>query len=402
MKQSFQGPPPVLLALGCLLLAGQHLAGQSLDVGGSARGYFFFRLEGLPEFIDLRRDTEFSSFRFTLDSDVNDSISFEAHAVLDFLSPPESGAARIAQGRSSTFLPLETVFSEGDSHLLTGRFDRLNMQLKLADVRILVGRQAISWGVAHFWPTIDLFSSFSPERIDRDYKDGVDAVRAILPLGSYSELQVIGAVLGPSAGRDGSLAAHFRLHMGTWDLGLMGGRFHGDTVAGVFVTSDVLGTAYRGEVTWTDSGADEDRLLDRERFWRVTLGLDRQLSPAIGISGEFHFNGFGVGDPAQYLRLAITDRVRRGDVTALGRYYTGGALNWQLHPLVTVSQALLFNWNDRSLLWLPSLNWSSGDNSSILIGAQWGIGAGFEDEVTINSEYGPVPATIYIGARWYF
>ncbi len=107
----------------------------------------------------------------------------------------------------------------------------------------------------------------------------------------------------------------------------MGGVFHGDAVAGVFITTDLLGTAYRGKVTWTNSGAHEDRLLNRERFWRASLGLDRQLSPNIGISGEFHFNGFGVGDPANYFKLAVTDRVRRGETSALGRYYTGGALN---------------------------------------------------------------------------
>jgi len=391
-----------LLLLGIYSISALELRSQSLDLGGSARGYIFFRLEDLPDFIDLRRDTEFTSFRFTLDSEFNPSIRFEAHGVLDFLSPRGSGAARIAQSRTSTYLPLDSILNESDSHLLTSRFDRLNLQFKINDVRLIVGRQAISWGVAHFWPTVDFFSSFAPERIHRDYKDGVDAARAIVPLGDYSELQIIGAVLGPSFEKDGSAAAQLRFHMGTWDLGMVGGSFHGDTVAGVFITTGVQGTAYRGEVTWTRSGAAGDQLLDRARFWRVSLGLDRQLTPNTGISGEFHFNGFGVGDPSQYIPLAVTDRVRRGEMSSLGRYYTGGAYNWQMHPLVTLAQALLFNWNDPSLLWLPSLNWSTSDNSSLLVGAQWGIGPGFKDEVSLESEYGPVPATLYAGAKWYF
>ena len=69
---------------------------------------------------------------------------------------------------------------------------------------------------------------------------------------------------------------------------------------------------------------------------------------------------------------------------------------------MTLAQALLFNWNDQSLLWLPSLNWSTSDNSSLLVGAQWGIGPGFKDAISIESEYGPVPATLYVGAKWYF
>ncbi len=391
-----------LLLVGIYSICTFELRGQSLDLGGSVRGYFFFRAEDLPEFIDLRRDTEFTSFRFTLDSEFNPSVRLEAHAVLDSLSPAQSLAARIARSRPSTYLPLDEILRESDSHLLTARFDRLNLQFEINDVRVIVGRQAISWGVSHFWPTVDLFSSFAPERIDRDYKDGVDAARAIVPLGNYSELQVIGAVLGPSFRDDGSAAAQLRFHMGTWDLGVVGGRFHGDTVAGVFATTDVQGTAYHAEVSWTQSGEAEDQFLDRERFWRASLGLGRQLTPSMGISGEFHFNGFGVGDPARYLGVALTDRVRRGEVFSLARYYTGGGFNWQMHPLVTMAQALLFNWNDRSLLWLPSINWSTSDNSSLLVGAQWGIGPGFTDALSIESEYGPVPATLYVGAKWYF
>ena len=239
-----------LLLLGIYSISALELRSQSLDLGGSARGYIFFRLEDLPDFIDLRRDTEFTSFRFTLDSEFNPSIRFEAHGVLDFLSPRGSGAARIAQSRTSTYLPLDSILNESDSHLLTSRFDRLNLQFKINDVRLIVGRQAISWGVAHFWPTVDFFSSFAPERIDRDYKDGVDAARAIVPLGDYSELQIIGAVLGPSFEKDGSAAAQLRFHMGTWDLGMVGGSFHGDTVAGVFITTGSAGNrlSWRGHL----------------------------------------------------------------------------------------------------------------------------------------------------------
>ena len=86
-----------LLLVGICWIGTLELKSQSLDLGGSARGYFFFRLEDLPDFIDLRRDTEFTSFRFTLDSEFNPSIRLEAHGVLDFLSPSGSGAARIAQ-----------------------------------------------------------------------------------------------------------------------------------------------------------------------------------------------------------------------------------------------------------------------------------------------------------------
>ncbi len=329
----------------CLLLVGTAAA-QDLKWGGSVRYYQFFRLEGLPEspFIDDRRDSEFGSFRFTLESRLHPRLKFEAHAVADFLSPPIFLSSSLATGQSRTFLPLEHDFTGTSADYdLVGRFDRLSLQMDFDSFRIVAGRQAVTWGVTYFWPVMDLFSPFAPQRVDRDYKEGVDAVRVTVPVGAYSEVQVIAAALGSSASDDGAAAALARLHLGPLDLGLMGGKFHRDTVAGAFFTTGFQGTAYRGEFTWTLSGDPRDRLIDRRTFFRASFGLDRQLTPDLGLTLEFSYNGFGAGSPSQYALLALSDRVQRGEVNALGTYYAGTALTWQLHPLWTLSHAVLVN-----------------------------------------------------------
>ena len=390
--------------LPCLLAIGTTAA-QDLKWGGSVRFYQFFRLEGLPEspFTNDRRDSEFGSFRFTLESRFNPRLKFEAHAVLDFLSPPSFGSSSLATGQSRTYLPLEHDFTGASADYdLVGRFDRLNLQLDFDSFRVVAGRQAVTWGVTYFWPVMDLFSPFAPQRVDRDYKEGVDAIRVTVPLGAYSEVQVIAASLGSSLGDDGAAAALARLHLGRIDLGLMGGKFHRDTVAGAFLTTGIQGTAYRGEVTWTLSGDPGDRLIDRRTFFRASLGLDRQLSPKVSLTLEFSYNGFGAGSPSQYALLAQSDRVQRGEVTALGTFYAGTALTWQLHPLWTLSQAVLVNWQDPSALWVPTLQWSTSDNSTVILGAQAGFGGEFGADLSLRSEYGPAPATLFAALQWYF
>ncbi len=379
------------------------LSAQTAHWGGSLRGYQFFRLEDLPpQLAGTRRDLEFGSLRLTWEQPQASHLKWEVHAVLEILSPPFEEAAGVATGRSNDFLPLQSVWAEDDGYRLEGRFDRLNLQMELGRVRVTAGRQAITWGVAYFWPTLDLFSPFSPQRIDRDYKAGVDAVRATVALGRYSEVQIVAASLGPAVSRDGALAAQFRFHLGRLDLGFVGGKSHGDSVAGVFFTGDLQGTALRGEVAWTDSDDPLERSLDRGAFWRATLGIDRQITPDWGLTLELAYNGFGVGSAQQYLALSNTDRVRRGELFSLGTYYAGAALTWQLHPLWTFTQSLLFNAQDASALWIPALAWSTSDNSSLLLAVQTGFGSSLRPDLSPNSEYGPVPTTAFAAFTWYF
>ena len=377
--------------------------GQSFDLGGSLRGYQFFQTEKpLPFQLSTRRDTEFFSFRMTLDTQFSSQVQWETHLVLDWLSPPRSGVLDLAAGSSQPHLPLQHQFRSTSNHLIAGRLDRFNFQLDLDRVNIVVGRQAISWGVTYFFSVLDLFSNFAPHRIDRDYKEGVDAVRVTVPVGKYSEVQVIGAALGRSLDRRGALAAQARLHLGALDLGLMGGRFHQDTVAGGFLTTDVRGTALRGEFSWTHSVDPRDRLLGRSEFWRATLGVDRQLTPQISTTLELSYNGFGTSRESEYLSWAESDRVLRGEMPTLGASYGGLAFNWQLHPLWTVTQSLLVNWQDPSALWIPALQWSTSNNSSVLLAVQTGFGGTINPASQLESEYGAAPTTLLAAVKWYF
>ncbi len=316
----------VLLLFLALESAVPRLQAQEFDWGGSIRGYPFLRLEklDLEEELGLsgplaRRDTELLILRLTGDVFFGQHLSLETHPLLEFASPSRLlGPAGLATSTAPTFLPLEHVFTDNPDVELIGSFDRLNLQVELNRVRIVIGRQAVTWGVVYFWPSLDLFAPFSPRRVDRDYKPGIDAVRATIPLGDFSEIEVIGAILGPSMARDGTLGALTRFNLGPLDWGLMGGKFHRDTVAGSFLTADAWGTGLRGEVTWTQSGDPEDRVRDRRTFWRAAVGVDRQLTPTFTLTAEFSFSAYGATEASDYLDWSISDRVLRGEINALG------------------------------------------------------------------------------------
>lgn len=381
-------------------LPGPQLQAQTVDLGGSIRGYQFFRLQPTP--LLQRRDVELWLLRLESRTQLNPRLSLEAHGILTLLSPPFREISRIALSDSGKFLPLGGRLGDHPEVELVSGLDRLNLQLELDRLRVTVGRQAFSWGVGFFWPALDLFAPFAPGQIDREYKAGVDAVRVTVPAGLFSEVEFIGASLGPSAAKDGAAGVLLRLHTGPVELGLTGGHFHGDTVAGTFVTTNLQGSILRGELVWTRSGDPEDAARNRNRFWRGSVGFDRQLTAELGLTLEAAWNGFGTSDPARYPQFLTADRLRRGEVNALARVYTGASLLWLLHPLWTFQQALLVNWNDGSTLWIPSLTWSTGNNSELLLGAQLGTGPELGPDLLPKSEYGATPTTLFAALKFFF
>jgi hypothetical protein len=368
-------------------------------LGGDVRAYQFLKLE---EGEGGRRDAELGVGRLKLDGTMADTVGVEAHGVFSLLSPSETPAGSIASGTTRRFFQLQHTFRSGDDASMTLEADRLNVRWEPGALRLVAGRQAITWGVNFFWPVLDRFAPFPPERIDREYKPGVDAVRGTVALGTLSQIDVVGAVLGSSIARDGSVAALTRVNLGPADIGFMAGRFHEDTVAGGFVTANVLGTGLRGEVAFTDSGDPADAELGRGEFWQVGVGLDRQLTTTVSLSAELFWNGFGTLRPEEYRTIADADRVRRGEVNALGRYYFGGSITWQAHPLLALVGTTLVNLGDGSALLLPHGEWSLSDSVSVAFGGIFGIGPGLRSDGRPGSEYGAVPATIYGALKIYF
>jgi hypothetical protein len=409
-----------------LLLAVSGGATAQTVVGGDVRLFAFQVLEET----DLAGDAEPSEedgaaagsggvelgiLRLKLDSrwraESGDRFRFEVHGVAQAVSPPGSGAVTsVATGGTRRFFDLESDSFGGGDLAGTTEIDRLNVRWDRPGFRMVAGRQAITWGVNYFWPVLDLFAPFAPQRIDRDYKPGVDALRFTVPVGDFSEVEVIAASQGKRTPDDLSFASLGRFHSelgegpSSVDFGYVVGGFHRDLVLGGFFSADVCGTGLRGEAAWTSPGCDPSSAhpgFGCGDFWRFTVGVDRLLTPRLTLVAEASWNGFGAGDAADYTRLAEADRVSRGEVVSLGRRYAGLSLGWQAHPLLTVSGAVLFNREDSSALFQPAIAWSVSDSVTWTAGLIASTGRGVRDGV-LGSEYGAVPVVAWSSLTAYF
>ena len=67
-----------------------------------------------------------------------------------------------------------------------------------------------------------------------------------------------------------------------------------------------------------------------------------------------------------------------------------------------MTQSLLVNWQDPSALWIPALQWSTSNNSSVLLAVQTGFGGTINPASQLESEYGAAPTTLLAAVKWYF
>ncbi|HCY88401.1 MAG TPA: hypothetical protein DHV36_24915 [Desulfobacteraceae bacterium] len=122
---------------------------------------------------------------------------------------------------------------------------------------------------------------------------------------------------------------------------------------------------------------------------------------------ELYYNGLSDADYTDHFSdSAISERLARGELFALGRWYLSGNINLEVHPLVNAYLTPIVNLNDGSGTLLPRIvyDWADDIRLTLSASASWGDS---------NTEYGgyPIPGTGFTSTpadsfsawiNWYF
>lgn len=159
--------------------------------------------------------------------------------------------------------------------------DRAVVHIPVGRSEIAMGRQAIGWGRGLMFSVIDLFSPFSPLEPDREWRRGVDAVRADVQLGDRMSVDMVGA-FGDRANRS-ALAARFRGYSRNLDLELVGGRRSGDPFGGAATSVAVGDIELHGEAAVFRTSAAREANALAGGSYRVPVGH------GVLVAGEYHY-----------------------------------------------------------------------------------------------------------------
>jgi hypothetical protein len=278
-----------------------------------------------------------------------------------------------------------TVSRHADTRIVH-RLDRLKLSLNRSWGRVSLGRQALTLGNGLIFNPMDLFNPFSPTALLRDYKTGDDTALVQIPLKSGGDMRFFHLPRREPDTRDVSWnrsstgwAGHF--FADGLEIDLLAARHYEDRVLGFGLSGTLGSAAWRFDLTWTDLGHDSGG----EDYFSAVANLDRSW-----VWGGKNWYGLmecfasGVGESGLTDVLSnkdLVERIDRGELFVLGRYYLAGLVRFEAHPLVNLSGTVIANLEDGSWLLQPKMTWNLAQNLDLLLGATLAEGPA-------NSEFG--------------
>lgn len=297
------------------------------------------------------------------------------------------------------WLDLQWTAAKSDNLIWTHRFDRLSARYApTANIEITAGRQTISWATTLLLTPADPFIPFDPSDPFREYRAGVDALRAQTFPAALSELELVLRPADTPAGETLTLLGRGRTVLAGWELSAWAGVLHDGAAAAIAAAGALAATAVRAEMSLRDD--------DGDLAVRATAGLDRRFSLRdrdLYVVLEYQHDDFGATDAGALPRVLAADPFARGELQVLGRDELAAEASYQLHPLLGANLLALWNLHDGSALLAPGVSYSLSNEASARAGAFFGLGEDVgRTPLTPPSEYGIVPTIAYLSVSLYF
>ena len=284
--------------------------------------------------------------------------------------------------------------------------DRAALHARAGAAEFTVGRQAIGWGRGVMFGAIDLFSPFTPLEADREWRRGVDAVRADVKVSDRVSVDGIGA-FGTDVDHS-VLAGRLRGFAGDVDLELVGGRRARDLFGGLASSAAVGDAEVHTElaVFRTPAVPGSASFADQRSVVKVVAGGSYRLPVGAGLVayGEYHYSGFGAASAGGALReladRTFQERYLRGDTQILGRHAVATLASYELSPEVSLAAEWLMSPRDGSGVAVPSITLTFGDRVSMVMSGYVPHGR-TPDGPTLRSDFGATPLAAFVQLRVY-
>lgn len=306
---------------------------------------------------------------------------------------------------------LTHVIDQGDSHLFYHRLDRLHLDWQASGFFASIGRMALTWGNGLVFNPLDLFNPFAPADFERDYKPGDDMLYARFQAGEETELEAL--VVGRRNIESGkvesqSASAAIRAHRAFGDNGrevdLILARHYDQWVVGAGTIGFLGEAVVRADMLWALSGEDHQPgylsgVANIDFSWQW---LEKNCYGLL----EVFYAGIGDDDYIGQLRnQPVLDRLRRGELFTLGRWYTAAQWQVELHPLFQAFVTGVVNLQDPSGFFQPYAVWNVHSDWVLTAGAVFNWGGRGDEYGRLELPGGQTVQaadSLFIRATWHF
>jgi len=291
------------------------------------------------------------------------------------------------------------------------RLDRAMVAFMPAWGEVRLGRQAVTWGHGFTFNPMDLFNPFSPTDLERNYKMGDDMALVRFPIHNLDVECLYVVRRDPETGQTGfhqnSLGTNIHSTAGEIEINLILARHYEDYVAGIGFVGYFGDAAWRFDITGT-------RLHEpgRGQSWYASAVANIDTSwtwLGKNVYGylELYYNGLSRDNyKDHYTDPAISQRITRGELFALGSLYCSANIHLEIHPLINAYLTPVVNLNDGSGVLLPRVVYDMSDTLRLTVtGAlNWGAKGteyGGYDVPGVSFSHTPTDS-VSIWITWYY
>ncbi|MFC1888246.1 hypothetical protein ACFL4G_00680 [Thermodesulfobacteriota bacterium] len=302
----------------------------------------------------------------------------------------------------------EPLVEIGETFTYRHELDRASVALKMGRAEVIIGRQAVGWGRGVLFGAVDIFAPFTPLESDREWRRGIDAVRAGLPLTDHVSLDVVYAA--GESWEASALVGRLHGYFGNVDGEIIFGKRYEDYLYAASASLPVWDAEMHGEIAFFHTpeaipgggvfGTD-DLVMKALVGGSYSLMAGRQVL----VIAEYHFSGFGVNDiedlALYMLDEAYLERAMRGDSQILGRHAGALQITYGTDGTIPVSLSWIVSPIDWSGVLTAGVTWIFSDNVTFTASAYFPHGAEPENG-TLQSEYGATPVSGLLQVSFYY
>jgi hypothetical protein len=261
---------------------------------------------------------------------------------------------------------------------------RLALWLGPEEIRVVVGKQSLYWGVGRVFRPLD--NVHETNYFEPGYeRAGTNALMGYLSLGSLTNARAIIIPHGEIARTMTGIRAGTNIINNDVGFTAMHRSEERQTVIGGEIIGELL-VGYWGEASYTWEEA-----IDYSKF---TIGLDYTFPKMIYVMAEYFFDGSGEDDPANYDYTKISS----GERQTLAQHYLYASIGLSSNPFLRPSLNSIINLNDGGLFIIPHLLYSIFENTELSLGINYSLGT--EDSEFRNIT--PYRGAVYVWAKVYF
>lgn len=283
------------------------------------------------------------------------------------------------------WLDMEQTISTGTTNGYGHGVHRGWLGLERETWALRAGRQRIAWGTGKLWNPTDVLNPYNPVAVERDERQGVDALYGRSAFGELGQAELAWAP--GERWPEHQLLARGRGHWRGWDASLLGGKVAGST-ASLMLGGDFAGTlldgTLHGELAYFTPES-------RTPYWKAGLGYDYTFANDDSLVLEWYHAGNGQLDVRRY----DFGPLRLGREVAVARNYLGGSFTHDFHTLLKAEAVGVANADDGSTFFYPSLSFNALDD--LWLTAAWQRFGG-----EAPTEFGRQPNQVVLTAQFWF